>query len=123
MNEYSKEKTCKAKNSLGETKHPSEKRDPIHRWFFKDYPCENTEYVDNFIAQKNPEPECDIECERCPDDIDSDYVCCEETKRFITTQEQQDDVLTVAQTNEQQKPQSPKSIADFLPDNPEEVEV
>ncbi|MGE0206739.1 MAG: secretin N-terminal domain-containing protein, partial [Candidatus Babeliales bacterium] len=86
IGEYTQEKACKSKNIMGEARHPAEKRDPIHRWFFHDYPCEGTEYIDDFLASRNNEPVCRVECEECPDQIDPDYTCCgEPATRFITT--------------------------------------
>lgn len=55
MNAYSQDKADHAKNTMCQMR-PSavECRDPIHRWFFKDVPCENADYIDNFVALENP---------------------------------------------------------------------
>lgn len=54
---YTNDKVTEAEDVLCSMKNCSEQRDPIHRWFFKDTPCENTEIVENFINNASP---CDI---------------------------------------------------------------
>jgi general secretion pathway protein D len=128
MNEHTKVKSCKAKDSFGEMRTPAEKRDPIHRWFFKDYPCENTEFIDDFIAHRNNEPYCRVACEECPEQIDPDYVCCQETKRFITSDDKspakkEHPIIVEKNTDPKQnsiklaahKKSTKKSITQFLP--------
>lgn len=73
MNSYTKEKVNIAKNIMGEAHHPAELRDPIHRWFFKDEQCEDTEYIDNFITKQNPE-----ECIDIPESLYCTESCVEE---------------------------------------------
>jgi general secretion pathway protein D len=53
---YSEKKAFLAQDDMCAMHHCSEQRDPIHRWFFRDYPCENTEAIDDFI---NPN-ECNL---------------------------------------------------------------
>lgn len=57
---YSREKTEYSKQIMREMRHPAERRDVIHRWFFKDKPNENTQYVDNFVAKKYQADNYDI---------------------------------------------------------------
>lgn len=70
---YSQEKSTFAKESLRELRHPMEKRDPIHRWFFQDQINEHTSHVDNFVAQINPcrEPLNIPASLQCPEYCDS----------------------------------------------------
>ncbi len=49
---YSREKAEFSKQTMKEMRCQSEKRDIIHRWFFRDYPNENVEQVDNFVNKK-----------------------------------------------------------------------
>jgi general secretion pathway protein D len=54
LNDFSQDKTNHAKNVMCEMQTPAERRDAIHRWFFKDVPCENIDYIDSFITSHNP---------------------------------------------------------------------
>lgn len=56
LGEYTQRKAFLAQDDMCSMRHCSEQRDPIHRWFFRDYPCENTEAIDDFI---NPD-ECNL---------------------------------------------------------------
>ncbi len=49
MSAYTEKKASEAEDVMCSMKDCSEQRDPIHRWFFKDTPCENTEIVENYI--------------------------------------------------------------------------
>lgn len=49
ISDYTKKKVGEAEDVICSMKHCSEQRDPIHRWFFRDTTCENTEIVENFI--------------------------------------------------------------------------
>lgn len=57
---YSREKTEYSKQIMRDMRHPSERRDVIHRWFFKDTPNENTQYIDNFVAKRYQADNYDI---------------------------------------------------------------
>jgi len=46
---YTEKKVGEAEDVMCSMKDCSEQRDPIHRWFFKDTPCENTDIVENYI--------------------------------------------------------------------------
>ena len=54
---YTDKKVAIAQNTMCAMRNCSELRDPIHRWFFGDYPCENTEALDDFI---NNASECNV---------------------------------------------------------------
>jgi general secretion pathway protein D len=56
LGEYTQRKAVLAQDDMCSMRHCSEQRDPIHRWFFRDYPCENSEAIDDFI---NPN-ECNL---------------------------------------------------------------
>lgn len=53
---YTEIKAALAQNDMCSMRHCSEQRDPIHRWFFRDHPCEDVEKIDEFI---NPN-ECNV---------------------------------------------------------------
>jgi general secretion pathway protein D len=57
---YTKEKAVLAKGSLFETYPPSERKDPIHRWFFNDTPCDKTGEIDEFLDRGKSVPHTDI---------------------------------------------------------------
>ncbi|MBI2775544.1 hypothetical protein HYX58_06045 [Candidatus Dependentiae bacterium] len=59
---YSQDKADHSKVIMTEMRHPAERRDIVHRWFFHDRPDENTEVVDNYIAGKNQEQWCNPDC-------------------------------------------------------------
>lgn len=61
---YSKDKSEVAKETMRIMRQPGERRDIIHRWFFKDRPDENNDYIDNFIARENQAPWCDVSCSK-----------------------------------------------------------
>lgn len=73
VNTFSSRKVSYSKTVLRDGCSPSEQRDPIHRWFFKDKIDEGADYLDNFIDGKNPkvarrdyrEP-CLERCDDCP---------------------------------------------------------
>ncbi len=49
INIYTQQKVCQAKELLCEMEVPAEKRDPIHRWFFKDDIRNNFDMIDDFV--------------------------------------------------------------------------
>lgn len=119
MGHYTKDKAGEAKQSIGYGHTPPESRDPIHRWFFKDYPNEDEQYVDDFIAKQNP----DI-CFEIPKSLYCTESCVgEETFTLNETTTGEVSAPVVAQMNEPVKiventpvpKKTPRSIADFLP--------
>ena len=52
ISSYAGKKTKFAKQIMKDTRSASEKRDPIHRWFFRDKVEEQTHYVDDFTTKK-----------------------------------------------------------------------
>ena len=122
LNRYSKDKAMHAKNSMKEMVHPSERRDPIHRWFFKDTPCENTEYIDNFIAKKYQAVRKDTQDSIYYDNTItlanndpevSDQSASDQSEQQIQS-EQKNAVLANTTVTSEHK-QKKRSIADFMP--------
>jgi len=74
---YTVKKADYSKNVLRDMRQPYEQRDPIHRWFFKDRPDEDTEKVEFFLHPQSPclEPGKVIDC-RINDVFDSDLYRC-----------------------------------------------
>ncbi len=61
---YTLDKTEHAKHIMRDMRQVPERRDIIHRWFFKDRFDENNEYIDNFVARKNQGSFCDLTCSK-----------------------------------------------------------
>lgn len=87
IGEYSQKKAFLAQDDMCAMRHCAEQRDPIHRWFFRDYPCEDTEAIDDFI---NPN-ECNLtKAYNCRtgqeyplDSVETDMARCCNTPPFI----------------------------------------
>ena len=77
IGDYTVKKAEYSKSALKDMRHPTEQRDPIHRWFFKDRSDEDTEKVDFFLHPKSPclEPGNVVDC-RINDVFDSDMYHC-----------------------------------------------
>ena len=50
---YTEKKAVLAQDDMCAMRDCSELRDPINRWFFRDYPCENSEAIDDFISNQS----------------------------------------------------------------------
>lgn len=53
VGDYTKRKARVSRDDMCSIHDVAEQRDPLHRWFFKDQPCENVDTVDDFLANKN----------------------------------------------------------------------
>lgn len=114
MSRYSQDKACHAKKSMREMVNPGESRDPIYKWFFKDTPCENTEYIDDFIAKKHLAPQRSVVTPHRSARVTNVTLADNDTH---TPQEQKEPVA-IAQTT---PPKQKRSLTDFMPSTKEEV--
>lgn len=112
---HTQEKINMSKEMLCELHSPAERRDPVHRWFFKDRVTENHEFINEFVAGNIPAPPCldipdSLYCEGSCIDKSACDVCFDENLNDIPTElsDKQQSMQTFSKINE-------KSILAVLP--------
>lgn len=106
---YTLDKTEHAKHIMQDMRPAPERRDIIHRWFFKDRWDENNEYVDNFVERKNQGSFCDLTCSKM---YENRTTIVDELPVYIPAENERDQRGTVQVQDSLRAPAAPREIVD-----------